>query len=73
MKQPTLALSIFLESHDYWLVSLPRIDEDLSNYINFLHKSKILNDSILILFSDHGIHYGSYKQTYVYKILILIL
>ena len=39
------------------------IDEDLSNLLNTMEDEEYLNKTVLLLLSDHGIRYGSFRET----------
>lgn len=50
-------------SHDD--INVPHIgDEMLSNLINELQQSGALNRTVLIVMSDHGMRWGSFRETY---------
>lgn len=49
-------------THDY--IDYPKlIDEDLSNFLKDMKKQKFLDKTILFLLADHGIRFGSFRQT----------
>lgn len=64
--QPVFSEFILMDSHDHKFNSVPRVDKDLKSYIKYMHDSGILNKSIIILTSDHGLHYGNYYNSKVY-------
>ena len=47
-------------SHDY-LNKIGMMDEDLNDF--FVRNSKLLDDSIVIVFSDHGHRYDKIRET----------
>lgn len=50
-------------THDY--LNYPRlIDNEFANVLSNLSSSNALNNTFLILMSDHGIRWGSYRNTY---------
>lgn len=63
--QPVFSTLILTDSHDEMFQSLPRVDDDLKEYISYLHRSAIMRNSVIILTSDHGLHYGNYYKTNV--------
>lgn len=40
-------------------------DEPTYQLLHYLHESKILRNSLLVLFSDHGIRFGDIRKTYI--------
>lgn len=63
----TLSYTSFMESHDSSFYSLLRMDKDFSNHLKTLNGENILNNSVIILIGDHGLHYGNYSKTIVLK------
>lgn len=61
--QPVIAFQSFMDSHDDSFSSTPRLDKDIVNLLTNLKKENILNNTIIILSSDHGMHYGSYMKS----------
>lgn len=61
--QPSFSFITFMDSHDPELKSTPRLDKDLSLFIEELDKNDVFKNTILILYGDHGLHYGYYYQT----------
>lgn len=61
--QPVFILHTFMDSHDPSFSSVPRLDRDIVNLFSFLKNKEILKNTIIILNSDHGMHYGRYKNT----------
>lgn len=61
----TLTFSFFWTSsmtHDY--IHYPRlIDEDLSGLLKYMKNQKFLDKTILFILADHGIRFGSFRQT----------
>lgn len=65
--QPSFSFATFMDSHDPFLKSTPRLDKDLSLFIEELDKNDVFKNTILILYGDHGLHYGSfYKSEFGY-------
>jgi arylsulfatase A-like enzyme len=49
-------------SHDF--ISYPLlIDQNLSDLLKFIKSEKYLENTILFIMSDHGIRFGSFRQT----------
>lgn len=59
----TFSFTTFMESHDSSFISLLRMDKDMANHLDNLHRNNILKESITVLMADHGIHYGNYFNT----------
>ncbi|GAB0095698.1 uncharacterized protein DMENIID0001_111090 [Sergentomyia squamirostris] len=50
-------------SHDY--INMPKlIDGEIVNFLKQLREDNVLNDTVLILMSDHGLRWGSFRSTY---------
>lgn len=62
-KQPVFSELIMMDSHDKYMQSVPRLDNDLYDYIKYLNDNGIMNNSVIILTADHGLHYGKYYET----------
>lgn len=61
--QPSFTFATFMHSHDPLFKSVPRLDNDLSLFIEDLDKNNIFNNTILIFYADHGMHYGFFPLT----------
>lgn len=64
-QQPVFTKLILMDSHDPDLLSVPRVDSDLCNYLKYLNNKGILNKSVTIITADHGLQYGKYYNTSV--------
>lgn len=61
--QPVMAFQSFMDSHDVTFSSSPRLDKDIAFLLSNLSSDGILSNTIVILSSDHGFHYGKFKNT----------
>lgn len=61
--QPFFIFQSFMDSHDGSFSSTPRLDNDIVDLFSYLHNNTIMEDTIIILCSDHGMHYGRYYKT----------
>jgi hypothetical protein len=50
-------------THDY-LESVVSIDNTTRNMIGYLNETNYLNSTVLVLMSDHGLRFGSFRRTY---------
>lgn len=64
--QPVFSVVILKDSHDPKLKSVPRIDPDLAEYLEYLNDNGIMDKTVIILTADHGMHYGSFYKSKVY-------
>lgn len=62
-QQPVFSVTMLKDSHDPDLKSVPRVDQDLSNYLKYLKENGIMDKSIIIITADHGLHYYSYYES----------
>lgn len=69
-RQPVFSVTVLKDSHDQYLQSTPRVDLDLSIYLNYLNNKGILNNSVIIITADHGMHYGKYYKKPVLLFLL---
>lgn len=60
--QPIISVSTFMDSHDDNFKSTPRLDKDLTDFLMNLKVKVILNKTLIVLSSDHGMHYGFFRQ-----------
>ncbi|XP_061188854.1 uncharacterized protein LOC133197031 [Saccostrea echinata] len=54
-------------THDY-IQGAGAIDDPLHNFFKELYKTGFLKNTIVILFSDHGMRYGEIRNTYIGKL-----
>lgn len=62
-QQPVFSITFLTDSHDANLISVPRVDTDLANYLKFLNDKGIMDKSVIFLAADHGMHFGSYYES----------
>lgn len=67
IQQPVFSNTVLLDSHDNHFKSVPRVDYDLKNFLKYLDDNGIMNSSMIIITADHGMHYGKYYNSKVYK------
>ncbi|XP_059150959.1 uncharacterized protein LOC131937493 [Physella acuta] len=59
----------FFSEMSHWDNNLiTRIDGELKDYLQFLHDGGYLNNTLLILLSDHGARYGDMRSTWQGKV-----
>ncbi|KAJ5070045.1 hypothetical protein M0811_11249 [Anaeramoeba ignava] len=61
---PKFIISNFYESHESTQKVFKTVDKDVSSFLKNIYSKSIGDYTIIVILSDHGPHYGYYKQFY---------